>query len=535
MNNTLNFSISSLEFVDNVQDALFRKMRIKAFASGENAHTLPISEDVLRRGALTVYNKPILWKYNPFTDDANTHDIDEVPCGFIPENDENKLTFEREPDGRLFMVVNALIWIKYCGRLLDIFKRDGYKKDVSIEIITNNKNKEFGDKPEVLDFVVSGITILGEWIDPACKGANAELLKFSTDDFDADKKKYLSLTQFAKNTITIDNSKESAIDGVWSNPRRKLFNPIVNSDNKDSLLKEAYLVHGDSNEPIMSEYKYPHHVIKDGKLVLHIRGLQSAFSRASQQDIVSGEIKQHILRHYKELGLNQENFSSFNLSKEDFEYFANSDINNLEGVGDKEMETDKSMECIDKENMAKVECQDDNDKMKSNVDSQDMTENEPSCDTIKENEENQSTTMSDGEGQIDKENSQEMSLEEMSEKIQKLEEENKAYMAQIESMSDYDELKKFKADVEEKEAREKEMAEMEKVMSEIEKRGVTMSNEDKEILKSDISKFSSIDAWSNYVKAYAFDKSENFSDVVRIANTDSNVQKSGSIWDNFNF
>ena len=535
MNNTLNFSISSLEFVDNVQDALFRKMRIKAFASGENAHTLPISEDVLRRGALTVYNKPIVWKYNPFTDDANTHDIDEVPCGFIPENDENKLTFEREPDGRLFMVVNALIWTKYCGRLLDIFKRDGYKKDVSIEIITNDKNKEFGDKPEVLDFVVAGITILGEWIDPACKGASAELLKFSIDDFDADKEKYLSLTQFAKNTITIDNSKESAIDGVWSNPRRKLFNPIINSDNKDSLLKEAYLVHGDNNEPIMSEYKYPHHVIKDGKLVLHIRGLQSAFSRASQQDIVSGEIKQHILKHYKELGLNQENFSSFNLSKEDFEYFANSDANNLESVGDKEMGADKNMECNDKENMAKVECQDDNDKMESNVDNQDMAEVEASCNTVNESEESQSTTMSDDESQIDKEDSQEMSLEEMSEKIQKLEEENKAYMAQIESMADYDELKKFKADVEEKEAREKEMAEMEKVMSEIEKRGVTMSNEDKETLKSDISKFSSIDAWSNYVKAYAFDKSENFGDVVRIANTDSNMQKSGSIWDNFNF
>ena len=64
---------------------------------------------------------------------------DSTLFGFIPETtnkEENKLSFERGSDGRLWMVINALIWTKYCGRLIEIFKRDGYKKDVSIEIVT---------------------------------------------------------------------------------------------------------------------------------------------------------------------------------------------------------------------------------------------------------------------------------------------------------------------------------------------------------------------------------------------------------------
>lgn len=535
MNKTLNFSINSIEFVDNVQNALFRKMRIKAFASGENAHTLPIDENVLKRGALTVYNKPILWKYNPFTDDANTHDIDEVPCGFVPESDDNEITFERETDGRLFMIINALIWTKYCGRLVDIFERDGYKKDVSIEIITNDKPKEFDEKPEVLDFVITGITILGEWIDPACKGASAELLKFSIDDFDKDKIQYLNSIKCALNTITIDNTKESAVNGVWSNPRRKLFNPIIKADNKESLLKEAYLVHGNSSDPIMSEYKYPHHIIKDGKLVLHVRGLQSAFSRASQQDIVSGEVKRHILKHYKELGLNQENFSDFNLSKEEFEYFSDCDINNLESVGDKKMGIDKNMECNAQKDMSNMECENNMSETKCENSCENMASPEASCNNAEECSDCKNEDMAQCEDSTVECQTTEMSLEEMAEKIKQLEEDNKAYMAQIESMSDYAELKKFKADIEEKQAREKEMAEMEKVMSEIEKRGISMSNEDKDMLKADISKFSSIDAWSNYVKAYAFDKAESFDNIVKIANTDMNNSKSASIWDNLNF
>ena len=125
-------------------------------------------------------------------------------------------------------------------------------------------------------------------------------------------------------------------------------------------------------------------------------------------------------------------------------------------------------------------------------------------------------------------------IAEMAETIKQLTADNEAYMAKIEAMADYEELKQYKADMIEKEARETEMAEMEKVMACVEEKGVVMSADDKEKLMSEIVNFSSIDAWSNYVKAYVFDKSENFDGIVRIANTDTQQVKSNSIWDNLN-
>ena len=516
MNEVLKFSLNSMEFVDTVEDALFRKVRLKGFASGENAHTLPIDEDVLRRGALTVYNKPILWKYNPYTDDANAHDSDEVPCGFIPETtnkEENKLSFERGSDGRLWMVINALIWTKYCGRLIDIFKRDGYKKDISVEIVTNNDKEVFGEKPRVLDFVVAGITILGEWIDPACKGAEAEMLAFS-----ADKQTYIESLNFESKTIKINNTKEAAVNGKWENPRRKLFNPINEASNRKALLKEAYLIYDDSEDAVMSDCKYPHHVVRDGELVLHIRGLQAAFSRAEQQGIVSGNIKAHLLRHYKELGLSTENFADFGLTKEQFAYFAET----LEGVGEDKVDKEKDLlKDNTTESMA-----DDNEETKCS-DEKCATEDEE----IKVIEEGCDKTVknADNEEEKDDEGVEHCSDETMGdvEALRAIIEEQAEKLA---SMADYEELKKFKEDVIAKETQEAEIAKMNKVISEIEERGVEISEEDKDAFMAEMKNFSSIDAWSNYVKATAFDKVEKVDDIIRIADTSIKKNVTGSIW-----
>lgn len=540
MNNTINFSISSMDFVDEAQNSLFREMKIKAFASGKNAHTLPIDEDVLKRGALTVYNKPILWKYNPFTDDANNHDIDEVPCGFVPETKDNKVIFEREPDGRLFMVIKALIWTRYCGKLMSIFKRDGGKKDVSVEIITNDDENNLNSKPKVLDFVIAGITILGEWIDPACKGSQAELIKFSIDDFDADKERYIKSLSFSNSNIKIDNTKESSVDGNWSNPRRKLFNPIINATNKNSLLKEAYLVHDKNFDTIMSNYKYPHHVIKNDKLVLHVRGLQAAFSRASQQGIVSGDVKEHLVRHYNELGLNKNNFSEFGLSEKDFTYFSDC-IKDFGKAGENKMDDNEKMAkeeatmgCEGKkmaENQIEgkdAECSEK--KMADSVKILDILEN--FIDKMKDKIEYEETDIHDESYFSNMLDKMSCKFESLAEDNEKLKEDNKAYMGKINEMSDYEDLKKFKCDTMEKQAREEEMSKMEKVMSDIENRGIQMSKEDKDKFISDIKKFSSIDAWSNYVKASIFDKAEKADGIVKMAYPDSNNEKKGnSIWD----
>ena len=552
MNNVLKFSVNNIELVDKIEKSLFRKVKIKAFATGENAHTLPIEEDVLKRGAKTIYNKPILWKYNKYFDDAEGHEKDEVPCGFVPESKDNPLEF-KNIDGKIYIVINALLWTRYCGRLIDIFKRDDMKKDVSIEIAYIEDEENSDVKPKIQDFVIAGITILGEMINPACKGCEAELLEFSEN-----KERYLTEMMSDNKAIIIDYTKGASVDGVLSIPLRKLFTPISKASNRKALLKEAYLIGDfDADEPEITNFKYPHHVIRNGKLVVHRSGLQAAFQRAAQQGIVKGEVRSHLLRHYRELGLSTENFSEFAMSEEDFTFYFADDLK--ESVGEETMteENKEVVEEIIEESDDKAEDVSEGDKSEEmcdipfpDINCEDEPEDESGGDKPEdssegddEDEEHDDSHEEEIEEHKDEEeieeHDEEMSCDalkeemcKMQDKIRDLEEKNAAYMTQIEAMSDYEELKKFKADTEERIAREKEMADMEKVMCDIEERGIAMSEEDKNEFKAKIKEFSSIDAWSNYVKAQAFDRAESIDGVVRIGLPyNTSVSRPKSIWD----
>ena len=123
-------------------------------------------------------------------------------------------------------------------------------------------------------------------------------------------------------------------------------------------------------------------------------------------------------------------------------------------------------------------------------------------------------------------------IAEMSETISKLENDNNAYMAKIAEMSDYEELKQFKCMAEEKAKKEEEMAKMESVMCDIESRGITMSDSDKEKLMAKFFEFDSADAWANYVKAQAFDMYGSDFDNSKIG-LPFGEPKATSIWDKF--
>lgn len=128
--------------------------------------------------------------------------------------------------------------------------------------------------------------------------------------------------------IEIDNTKEASVDGKWKDPGAALYVQLLNAmymapDNESDVndprnkytpdyLKETYLI-APINKIKYGPYgmtpfsrsgcKYPHHVIRKGKLVVHVQGLKAAYARAKQMGIFSGEVKEHLERHYKELGL----------------------------------------------------------------------------------------------------------------------------------------------------------------------------------------------------------------------------------------
>ena len=123
--------------------------------------------------------------------------------------------------------------------------------------------------------------------------------------------------------IKIDNSIKNAITkGKWKDPGAKLYDDILLNSNWKDLLKEAYLVapvNDITNELRVrtrlnsSGCKYPHHLIKDGKLVVSISGLRSAYICARNQGCFntdsnnrpeySRSLVTHLNKHFKELGI----------------------------------------------------------------------------------------------------------------------------------------------------------------------------------------------------------------------------------------
>lgn len=439
---SLEFAVDGFEFED-VKDARFAKGIIHAFADGENAHTHPIETKVLIDCANSVYDIPLVCRYNGFTDDFMSHEADETPIGFIKETSptySNPIVFEKHTDGRTFLVIKALIWKKYAKDAVRVFKNSEGKKAVSVEI-TITKGEEIDGKVRVDEFVLDGITVLGDFVKPAVKDARIQV------EFAQDKTDYLNGLKFADTTT--EETGENMAD-------------------ENKMAQEGQVnCADDTNKP------------EDG-----------------------------------------ENMSAVGTDG----CACNGNMADDENAGSDNADGDKNMAQLPPENMSDDNKSDDDDETDDKSDNGDKGENKDD-----ESEE-------DEKPEDDK--SEKMSVEAamsqiatMSDKINELEAQNKAYMSQIEAMSDYKDLKQFKFATEQRIKQEADMATMNKVMSEIAARGCNMSDEEKDALKAKFSEFSSADAWSNYVKAQAFEKFENNSGVQQIGLPFAEPKKTNSIWD----
>ena len=131
--------------------------------------------------------------------------------------------------------------------------------------------------------------------------------------------------------LKVKNSKGTAVSGKWKDPGAKLYDQLLNAmsgskgvidgtEDPDEtnvqgwpeFLKEAYLVapvKDIKNSPhgitpfARSGCKFPHHTIKGSTLVLHKEGLKDAYKKAWRSGILHREVKSHLDRHFKELGM----------------------------------------------------------------------------------------------------------------------------------------------------------------------------------------------------------------------------------------
>lgn len=517
----VSLSIDGLEVSDEVLDNHLAIIEVYVCHDGNNAHNLPIKLDTIKAAQETLKNKPLVAGFNGF--DFEGHEVDEVLIGYFPESSHMHYV---EKNGKTYLVAEAIMPKLYAKWAYDIFQRDK-NKSVSMEIEVLDFEELYPDDPdndetEIKKFIFNAVTVLGADHMPACEGASATMVKFSKESakkiYDKHltsqsiKKKYFEKemsvetddTTYMEKDIKINNNKESAIDSEsWSNPGKSLYEPLLNSDNKRSLLNEAYLIVESGYEDAPSEHlKYPHHTIKGSELVLNVKGVVAAFQRASQEGIVSGKVKEHLLRHYRELGLSTENF----------------EINEEGGKSMPEEEKKMEDEKVEVEKEEKMETFD-SEKEDEKSDRDDAKEE------AKEKEEDERSEIDDykekekGEEMeaTSEEESEEKDLNEKDARIKELEAEN---CALHEKLCKYEEEDKARA-VE---------AALCKVVD-------VMSQDEISNLREDAKNYSleEMSAFENKVKACAFEKmteakDEDKTSYTKMAITDNAEKKANGLW-----
>lgn len=272
------FAIEDISVIKEDPDSKFAVVEIDFFASGENLNNMYVSQETLLKTADTIKNCPIIWSYDKVLDDAYSHSPDETPAGFIPETSEIKT--RKLEDGRTMLSATGYIWRRYTGTLLEIFKRDGGKKPVSVEMLVYQMKRMANGLKELLDFRFEGITVLGSYVTPAIPNAEANILSFSEDL----EKEYIEdyRKEFSERGIKIDSTfaeelkkKKNIITFPYKslediNSALKGISPPISLSQANEIASQADSIGEDENKSgwaiAISNFKKTHEV-KDGRWV----------------------------------------------------------------------------------------------------------------------------------------------------------------------------------------------------------------------------------------------------------------------------
>ena len=213
--NKITFSMNNAEVITSkeVNDSQFSLLRIKVFSDAVTSHGYKCSTDVLKKCAYTILGKPVLVYYNVLKEDFEGHEDSvfkkEMPCGFIPN--DAKINFEKDDNDVTFLVVDCYVWNLYFDYIMAVFERDGGEKNVSVELLIV-ESEEKDNYTEMTDLCFTGLTLLGDNVPPACKGANAEVIKFSEQEIYFNKVKEQFEKQLYSSILINQESLNQEID-----------------------------------------------------------------------------------------------------------------------------------------------------------------------------------------------------------------------------------------------------------------------------------------------------------------------------------
>lgn len=308
------FSINEVKRINSseYENSEFAIGKMGFLSTRPNSHQLNISETVLKESAPSVLGKWIVADMTGVVD-AGTHTEQEYIVGMVPRDQE--VDFVYDEDGYLKSYVDVIISKVYAKNYCAMFESDNLR-NVSVEMNVHTSEE---DEHEVLDFNIVGVTTLGKHINPSCPGSDIVFTRFSETEanafFEDCKKKCSNLENFMdqrKNKMSeekkykIDKSKEALSDKPWGEvDKTKLRNDIMGASNKNTLVKDVYMLAEDGWEDAPSEHlKYPVMELKGDTFVYNRDGLSSALGYAKKENVSS--VVSKVEKIQRKLGLFKE-------------------------------------------------------------------------------------------------------------------------------------------------------------------------------------------------------------------------------------
>lgn len=308
------FSINEVKRINSseYENSEFAIGKMGFLSTRPNSHQLNISETVLKESAPSVLGKWIVADMTGVVD-AGTHTEQEYIVGMVPRDQE--VDFVYDEDGYLKSYVDVIISKVYAKNYCAMFESDNLR-NVSVEMNVHTSEE---DEHEVLDFNIVGVTTLGKHINPSCPGSDIVFTRFSETEanafFEDCKKKCSNLENFMdqkKNRMSeekkykIDKSKEALSDKPWGEvDKTKLRNDIMGASNKNTLVKDVYMLVEDGWEDAPSEHlKYPVMELKGDTFVYNRDGLSSALGYAKKENVSS--VVSKVEKIQRKLGLFKE-------------------------------------------------------------------------------------------------------------------------------------------------------------------------------------------------------------------------------------
>ena len=313
MEQLITFAVDEIQKIDmsDYSDAEFAVARVGFLSTRPNSHGYNISEEVLRECAPSVLGKWMVVKMDYLGQDATTHEKDECIVGQFPR--EQEVEFIQDDEGYLRAYADAVISKIYAQEYCSIFERDNERAvSVEMKIITDED-----DESKVLNLNIVGVTTLGKTVNPSCPESDVKFIRFSDDDAGEyfNRVHLGALKKFAKErkdnmaenkSYKVDKSKEAISEKAWGEvDKTDLRNKIMDAKNKNSLVKSVYMLVEEGWEDAPSDHlKYPVMCFEGDKLVYNRHGLASALAYARQENETA--VINKIERIYKKLDINKD-------------------------------------------------------------------------------------------------------------------------------------------------------------------------------------------------------------------------------------